>query len=113
MATSKEYLDFVLDCLSHIDGISHRQMMGEYMIYFNGKLIANVCDDRFLIKPVKSALELLPNAPRECPYEGAKPMLLVEELENREFMTALFNAVYPELPLPKPKKPKKNTEKEK
>ena len=107
MGTSKEYLEFVLEQLSHIEDITSRQMMGEYMIYHRGKLMAYVCDNRFLVKPVKSALELMPNAPRELPYEGAKEMLLVEELENREFMSTLFERIYDELPLPRPRKQKK------
>lgn len=103
MATSKEYIRFVLEQLSHIGDVSARAMMGEYVLYYRDRVIGGVYDNRFLVKPVKSALELMPNAPRELPYEGAKEMLLVEELENREFTEKLFNNMYEELPAPKPK----------
>lgn len=104
MATSKEYLRFVLDQLSDLEGISYKQMMGEYIIYYKGKLAAYVCDNRVLIKPVKSALSLMPEAPLQAPYEGAKEMLLAENIDDRDFMTELFRAIYDDLLEPKPKK---------
>lgn len=104
MATSKEYFAFVLDQLSGLEGITWRSMMGEYIIYYRGKIAAYVCDDRLLVKPVEAAKVLMPNAPMEPPYEGAKEMLLVEEVDDRAFLTALFDAMYDELPMPKPKK---------
>ena len=104
MATSKEYLRFVLDRLSDLEEISYKQMMGEYIIYYKGKIAAYVCDNRVLIKPVKSALSLMPEAPLQVPYEGAKEMLLAENIEDRDFMTELFRAIYDDLPEPKPKK---------
>ncbi len=107
MRTSKEYIQYLLEQLSHIGDVSARSMMGEYILYYNGKLIGDVCENRLLIKPVEAAKKLLPNAPLEPPYDGAKPMLVVEEIEDKEFMQQLFDAVYPELPFPKPKKPKK------
>ncbi len=106
MATSKDYLEYILDQLSEVDGISHRKMMGEYMIYYRDKLAVYLCDNRFLVKPVKSALALLPEAPQELPYDGAKPMLLVEDTDNRELLKTLFESIYDELPAPKPKKKK-------
>lgn len=106
MASSKEYLNFILEQLSELEEITHRSMMGEYMIYYRGKIAAYICDDRFLVKPVKSAAELMPDAPRELPYEGAKEMLLVENVEDKEFLKRLFNAMYDELPMPKIKKKK-------
>lgn len=106
MSTSKDYLEYILDQLSEVEGISHRQMMGEYMIYCRGKLAAYLCDNRFLVKPVKSALALLPNAPQEPPYDGAKPMILVEDTDNRELLKTLFESIYDELPAPKQKKKK-------
>lgn len=106
MATSKDYLQYILDQLSEVEGISHRQMMGEYMIYYRDKLAVYLCDNRFLVKPVKSALELLPNAPQEPPYDGAKPMILVEDTDDRELLKKLFESIYDELPAPKPKKKK-------
>ncbi len=106
MSTSKDYLEYILDQLSEVDGISHRQMMGEYMIYYRDKLAVYLCDNRFLVKPVKSALALLPDAPQEPPYDGAKPMILVEDTDNRELLKTLLQSIYDELPAPKPKKKK-------
>ena len=104
MASSKEYLTFILEQLSDLEGISYRAMMGEYIIYYQGKIVAELCDDRLLVKPVPAALALLPNAPQEPPYPGAKPMLLVEEVEDGAFLRELLVAMEPELPAPKPKK---------
>ena len=104
MATSKEYLAFILDQLSDVDGITHRQMMGEYIIYMNGKIAAYLCDDRLLVKPVPSAVKLMPNATYEPPYEGAKDMLLVDNIDDRAFLKELFEAMYDDLPHPKKKK---------
>lgn len=106
MSTSKDFLGFVLEQLSDLEEITHRQMMGEYIIYYRGKIAAYICDDRFLVKPVNAAKALMPDAPFEPPYEGAKDMLLVEDVDNKEFLTELFNAMYDELPAPKPKKKK-------
>ncbi len=104
MATNKEYLTFVLEQLSEIDNITYRQMMGEYIIYQNGKIAAYLCDNRLLVKPVPSAETMLPDAPHEPPYDGAKDMILLEQIEDKQFLTQLFNAMYDELPLPKKKK---------
>ena len=104
MASSKEYLDFVLDQLSELDGITYRAMMGEYVIYCRGKIVGGIYDDRFLIKPVKSALMMMPNAQMELPYEGAKEMLMVDDIENKDFLRELIEAMYDELPQPKKKK---------
>ena len=106
MATSKDFLNFVLEQLSELDEITYRQMMGEYIIYYSGKIAAELCDNRFLVKPVDAAVKYIPNAVYEPPYEGAKPMILVENLDDREYLTGLFEAIYPELPAPKPKKKK-------
>ena len=104
MASSKEYLDFVLDQLSELDGITYRAMMGEYVIYCRGKIVGGIYDDRFLIKPVKSALMMMPNAQTELPYEGQKEMLMVDDIENKDFLRELIEAMYDELPQPKKKK---------
>ena len=104
MASSKSYLEFILEQCSGLDGISHRPMMGETLLYCRGKLFGGIYDDRLLVKPVKAAVALLPDAPRELPYEGAKPMLLVENVEDREFLAKLISAVCEELPLPKGKR---------
>lgn len=103
MASNKEFLDFILDQLSDLDDISFRAMMGEYILYYRGKIIGGIYDDRLLIKPTKSAITLMPTAPYELPYEGAKEMLLVEDIDNRDFLTLLINTIYPELPSPKRK----------
>ena len=104
MASSKEYLKFTLEQLSELEDISCKAMMGEYIIYYRGKVVGGIYDDRFLVKPTKSAVAMMPNADRELPYEGAKEMLLVDNVENREFLRDLLEAMYDELPLPKKKK---------
>ncbi len=100
MASSKEYLDFVLEQLSGLDGVKYRAMMGEYILYFQGKVIGGVYDDRFLVKPTPSAKRLMPEAPYEIPYEGAKEMLMVDNVDDRDFLAELFNAMADELPAP-------------
>ncbi len=106
MASSKEYLNYILEQLSGLDEITHRAMMGEFILYYRGKIVGGIYDDRLLVKPVKSAVAYMPAARYELPYEGAKEMLLVDEVDNKEFLTGLFNAMYDELPAPKPKKRK-------
>lgn len=81
-------------------------MMGEFIIYYRGKVVGGIYDDRFLVKPVKSAITIMPSAPYELPYDGAKEMLLVEEVDNKEFLTGLLNAMYEELPASKMQKKK-------
>jgi TfoX/Sxy family transcriptional regulator of competence genes len=107
MASSKEYLDFILEQLSGLEDISWRGMMGEFIIYYRGRIAGGIYDDRLLVKPVNVARELMPGAEEELPYEGAKPMLLVDNVDSREFLTGLFTKMYPELPESRPKKPKK------
>lgn len=104
MASSKEYLDFILDQLSGLDEISYRAMMGEYIIYYRGKIVGGIYDDRFLVKPTKSAVAMMPDSDMELPYEGAKEMLLVDNVENRGFLRGLLEAMYDELPVSKKKK---------
>lgn len=104
MASSKEYLDFILEQLSGLEDITYKTMMGEYIIYYRGKIVGGIYDDRLLVKIVKSAVSLMTNARYELPYEGAKEMLLVDDVENRNFLTRLFNDIYNELPEPKKKK---------
>ena len=104
MASSEESLDFVLEQLSELEEITHRAMMGEYILYYRGKIIGGIYDDRLLVKPVKSAVSLMPNAAYELPYEGAKEMLLVDNVDSKEFLAELFDAMYGDLPAPKKKK---------
>lgn len=104
MASSEHYLTFVLDQLSELDGITHRKMMGEYLLYSHGKLFGGIYNDRLLVKPTPAALALLPDAPQEPPYPGAKPLLLVEQVDDRDLLTRLVQAMEPELPLPKRKR---------
>ena len=104
MSSSKEYLDFILGQLSELDDISYRAMMGEYIIYYRGKVVGGIYDDRFLVKSTKSAVAIMPNAVMELPYEGAKEMLLVDDVDNKEFLRVLLEAMYEELPAPKKKK---------
>ena len=100
MASNKEYLDFILEQLSGLEDITHRAMMGEYIIYYRGKIVGGIYDDRFLVKPTAVATRLMPDAPHELPYEGAKPMLLVDNVDDKDFLTRLFEEMYPELPIP-------------
>ena len=106
MASSKEYLDFILEQVSELDNVSYKAMMGEFIIYYKGKIIGGIYDDRLLVKPVQSAINYMPNAVYELPYDGAKEMLLVDDVDNKEFLIGLFDAVYDGLPAPKPKKKK-------
>lgn len=104
MPSTKEYLEFVLEQLSLLDGISFRAMMGEYILYYRGKIVGGIYDDRFLVKPTAAAEARMPKADRETPYEGAKEMLLVDNVEDREFLRELLEAMAEELPAPKKKK---------
>ena len=106
MASSKEYLDFILEQVSELDNVSYKAMMGEFIIYYKGKIIGGIYDDRLLVKPVQSAINYMPNAVYELPYDGAKEMLLVDEVDNKEFLIGLFDAMYDDLPAPKLKKKK-------
>ena len=106
MASSKEYLDFILEQLSELEEITYKSMMGEYIVYYRGKIVGGIYDDRFLVKPVKSAIAYMPNAKYELPYDGAKEMLLVDDVDNKEYLTGLFNSMYKELPAIKTKKKK-------
>lgn len=103
MASSKDYLEYVLDQLSELDEITYKSMMGEFIIYYRGKIVGGIYDDRFLVKNTKAASEMMPEAALELPYEGAKKMLLVDEIDNRDFLRSLLEAMYEELPTPKKK----------
>ena len=101
MASSKGYLDYILEQLSSLGDVTYRAMMGEYIIYYRGKVIGGIYDDRFLVKPTKSAQAMMPDAEMELPYEGAKEMLLIDSVENRELLEELLETMYEELPAPK------------
>ena len=101
MASSKEYLEFILEQLSGLEEITYRAMMGEYILYYKGKIIGGIYDDRLLVKPVKAALSFMPDATYDLPYEGAKEMLLVDDVDSKEHLAKLFDVMYPELPVPK------------
>ena len=104
MASSKDYLEYVLDQLSSLDDISYRAMMGEYIIYYRGKVIGGIYDDRFLVKNIKEAADMMPEATLELPYDGAKEMLLVDDIENKEFLRDLLEAMVDALPTPNKRK---------
>ncbi|WP_022768903.1 MULTISPECIES: TfoX/Sxy family protein [unclassified Butyrivibrio] len=101
MASSKDYLEFILEQLSGLNEITHRSMMGEYILYYRGKVFGGIYDDRFLVKPTKSAKAMMPDADMELPYEGAKEMILVDDVDDREFLRELVEAIYEELPASK------------
>ena len=97
MASTKEYLDYILEQLSDLDEISFRAMMGEYIIYYHGKVVGGIYDDRFLVKSTKTAMELMPNADMELPYDGAKQMILVDVVDNREVLSRMIHAIWEDL----------------
>ena len=105
MPSSRSYMEFISDQLSGLDGVAWRAMMGEYILYYRGKIVGGIYDDRFLVKPTNSAVSMMPEAMRELPYEGAKAMLLVDQVEDSAFLEALLKAMYDELPAPKKRKP--------
>ena len=98
MPSTKDYADFILEQLSGLDEITSRKMMGEYILYYRDKIIGGIYDNRFLVKPTKPALDKMPEASMSIPYEGAKPMLLVDNVDNRDFLKDLIVAMYDELP---------------
>ncbi len=104
MASEKEYLEYVLEQLSDVSGVTYRPMMGEFILYARNKIIGGIYDDRLLVKITKASARLMPDAPETLPYEGAKPMLLVEDIDDRALLTELVNAMWDELPAPKKKK---------
>ena len=104
MASSKDFLNFILEQLSNLDEITYKPMMGEFMLYFRGKLVGGIYDDRLLVKPVKSAIDYMPQATSSLPYEGAKEMLLVDNVDDKEYLCGLLDAMFTDLPMPKTKK---------
>ena len=98
MASTKEYLNFIMDQLSELDEIGYRSMMGEYILYYGDKVFGGIYDDRLLVKPVSAAVRMMPDAHTELPYEGAKKMLLVEDVDDREFLCELVRSIWEELP---------------
>lgn len=104
MPSSENYLEFILEQLSHLGDITYRKMMGEYILYYKGKIVGGIYDNRLLVKPTKTAVAYMPEVIYETPYDGAKEMLLVGEIENKDFLSDLFNAMYDELPATKPNK---------
>ncbi len=103
MASSREYLNYILEQLSGLEDVSYKAMMGEYIIYYRGKIAGGIYDDRFMVKDVEPAEKMMPDAELRLPYEGARKMLLVDNVEDRDFLTRLFEAMYDELPAPKKK----------
>ena len=104
MASSKEYLAFILDQFSELEEMSYRPMMGEYILYYRGKVIGGIYDNRLLLKPVKVVMDQLGQTRLERPYEGAKEMILLEDLEDKSFLANLIKEMYAYLPAPKVKK---------
>ena len=104
MASSQNYLNFILEQLSELDDISYRPMMGEFILYYRGKIVGGIYDDRLLVKPVKTAVSYMKNPSYELPYDGAKKMFLVDDVDNKEYLAGLLVAMYDELPAPKTKR---------
>ncbi len=109
MASSKEYLDFIMEQLSDLDEVSFRAMMGEYILYYRGKVFGGIYDDRLLIKPVPAAVRMMPGAVMELPYEGAKEMILADDVDDREFLCKLVEGMWEELPEKKGHRQRRNT----
>lgn len=110
MATSKGYLEFLQEQLSDLGDIRVRSMMGEYLLYYKDKLVADICDDRLFVKPIPAAVDYMPVCRYAPPYEGAKEMLLVEEVDDRQFLEGLIRLLYDNLPAPKPRKKKTDSQ---
>ena len=104
MASSKDFLEFVLEQLSNLPDITYRAMMGEFIIYYHGKIIGGIYDNRLLVKPLESVFKIIPNATMEIPYDGGKPMIMIPDVENTEILEQVFNLLYSELPDTKTKK---------
>lgn len=104
MASTKEYLDFIMEQLSELDGVNFRAMMGEYILYYRGKVFGGIYDDRLLVKPVPAAVKMAPDAAMELPYDGAKEMILIDDVDNRQFLCELIESMWGELPEKKKKK---------
>jgi len=107
MASTKEYLEFVLEQLRDLDDITYRPMMSEYILYYQGKVFGGIYDDRFLVKQTQASKMLMPEAPLELPYEGAKEMLLAD-IDDRDLLNKLVPAMAEELPEKKKRKKKEN-----
>ena len=111
MPCSEKFRDHVLQQFNGklLEGgfrVTTRKMMGEYILYADGKIFGGIYDDRLLVKPVPAAVAMLPGAKKQLPYEGAKPMLRVtdEQIADSKFLAKLLDAMLPELPAPKAKK---------
>lgn len=102
--STPEYLEFILEQLSGLNGVTYKAMMGEFILYINGRIVGGIYDNRLLVKPVDVAKQLMPDAEMQLPYPGAKPMLLVDNVDNRQFLQNLFSQMYSQLPEPNPKK---------
>ena len=101
MSSRKEYLYYILEQLSGLDEISSRAMMGEYILYYRGRVFGGIYDDRLLVKPVPAAMKLMPDAKMELPYDGTKKMILVDDVDNQEFLCKLVDSMWEELPVKK------------
>ena len=104
MPSSKEYLNFILEQLSNLNDITYKAMMGSYLIYYRGKLVGGIYNERLLVKPVKSAISYMPRATYSLPYSGAKEMFLVDNVDDKAYLAGLFEAMFDDLPMPKIKK---------
>ena len=103
MSSSKDFLEFVQEQLSVLSDVTYRAMMGEFIIYYRGKVVGGIYDNRLLVKPTGSVQKIMPNAPLEIPYQGGRPMIMVTDIENRELLEQLFNVLYSDLPAPRKK----------
>lgn len=107
MASRPEFVQYIADQISEAGKITYRKMFGEYGMYCDGKIFALICDDQFFVKITEAGKRLAPDLELAPPYDGAKPYFLVKDIDDRNFLTELVTATCRELPMPKPKKPKK------
>lgn len=104
MASHEQYLQYILDQLSLLQDITYRKMMGEYLIYYQDKLIGGIYDDCFLLKPVPILLSFIKKPLYKKPYPHAKKMIWLKELDDKEFLAVLIRDMYESLPVKKKRK---------
>jgi TfoX/Sxy family transcriptional regulator of competence genes len=114
MASDLEFVEFVVDQIEPSGSTTYRKMFGEYALYFNGKVVALICDNRLFVKPTAAGRSFIGDVVEAPAYPGAKPSFLIEEqIEDRDWISKLIEITEKELPEPKPKKKRKKTKKPK
>ena len=104
MATDQEFIEFIIDQISGVKGISCRKMFGEYAVYCEGKVVALVADNQLFVKPTAGGRAFLGEVVEAPAYPGAKPSFLIDDIDDRDRLCELIRITTKEVPLPKPKK---------